>query len=396
MPASLSTFLRLVMAAGDREPTADVLVNVFLRGGADGLNLVPPHAEKAYYAERPSLALAQPNERSADETSGVVNLDGFFGLHPGLRPLQPLYEQKQLAVVHAVGSHDQTRSHFEAQDLMERGSPVDQNLGSGWLARHLRTRAGDRSPLSAVAISDVLPESLRGSPGASAVRNVEAFSIDLKDEDRAGFEKGLQTLYGREGGELGRAGLQVLETLGTVDRLRREANQADEAGDYPDGQFGDALRQVARLIKAEVGLEVACVDIGGWDSHFVQAGGFGGLASDLGQGLAAFAAELRPFWNRVTVVTMSEFGRRLHENVSLGTDHGRGGVMFILGGNVRGGRVVADWPGLAKDDLEGPGDLRVTTDYRDILGESVARRLQNEQVAKVFPGHTLREYGIVS
>ncbi len=396
MPISRRTLLQLAVAAADREPVGDVLVSIFLRGGADGLNLVPPHGEKAYYAARPSLALSQPDGRTDPESSSTADLDGFFGFHPGLRPLLPLYEQKELAVIHAAGSDDKTRSHFEAQDLMDRGCPVDQNLGSGWLARHLRSRTGDRSPLSAVAISDILPESLRGSPGASAVRNVESFSINLKDEHRAGFEAALRKLYGQEHNELGGAGLQVLETLGTIDRLRSEAGQNNETGGYPDGQFGDALRQVARLIKAEVGLEVACVDIGGWDTHYVQDGLFGGLASDLGQGLAALAADIRPFWNRVTIVTMTEFGRRLDENVSLGTDHGRGSVMFALGGNIRGGRVVTDWPGLAKDDLEGPGDLRVTIDYRDILGEIVARRLQNDRVAEVFPSHTLREHGIVS
>jgi uncharacterized protein (DUF1501 family) len=211
----------------------------------------------------------------------------------------------------------------------------------------------------------------------------------------------MRRLYENDPTELGGAGLQVLETLGTIDRLRHNANASvkkteENPSGYPDGQFGDALRQVARLIKAEVGLEVACVDIGGWDTHYVQDGLFGGLASELGQGLAALAADIQPFWNRVTIVTMTEFGRRLHENVSLGTDHGRGSVMFAMGGNIRGGRIVTDWPGLASDDLEGPGDLRVTIDYRDILGEIVARRLQNDRVAEVFPGHTLHEHGITS
>ena len=190
----------------------------------------------------------------------------------------------------------------------------------------------------------------------------------------------------------------MLDTLRTVDRRRRESKPSDDAGQYPAGQFGDALRQVARLIRAEVGLEVACIDIGGWDTHFVQGatgGLFGGLADDLGRGLAALANDLRPFWDRVTIVTMTEFGRRLHDNVSLGTDHGRGSVMFVLGGNIRGGRVIADWPGLSKDDLEGPGDLRVTIDYRDILGEIVAERLQNDHLAEVFPGRTLRRHGVV-
>lgn len=396
MPEAPAAQLRLVADAAGREPPGDVLVAIFLRGGADGLNLVAPHGERAYYAARPTLALAQPGRQGTAQPQGTADLDGFFGLHPGLRPLLPLYQQNELAVIHAAGSDDQTRSHFEAQDLMERGCPVDQVLGSGWLARHLRSRPQPLAPLAAVAIADTLPESLRGSPGASAVRDVEAFDFKLPRPQRAGFEAALRSLYASEADDLGAAGRQVLDTLGTIDRLRREATtDARGRGGYPSGPFGDALRQVARLIRAEVGLEVACVDLDGWDTHFVQDALFGRLAGDLGQGLAALAEEIRPCWNRVTIVTMTEFGRRLRENVSLGTDHGRGSVMFVLGGNVQGGRVVADWPGLAGDDLEGPGDLRVTIDYRDILGEVLVRRLKSRQVASVFPQHTLREYGIV-
>lgn len=395
MDVSRRAFLQVVMGAADREPTGDILVSIFLRGGADGLNLVPPHAEDAYYAARPSLGIGRPDQRLNIVSAPAVDLDGFFGLHPGLRPLLPLYEQKHLAVVHAVGSDDQTRSHFEAQDLMDRGGSVEQHLGSGWLARHLRTRSERRSPLSAVAIADTLPESLRGSPGASAVRNVDAFSITLPEQQRAGFDAALRHLYAREAGELGQAGLQVLETIDTIDRLRRDADQTANSGKYSDGQFGDGLRQVARLIKAEVGLEVACIDLDGWDTHFVQDTSFGRLAGELGQGLAALAEDIRPFWNRVTIVTITEFGRRLHENVSLGTDHGRASTMFVLGGNVEGGKVFADWPGLEPDHLEGPGDLRVTTDYRDVLGEIVAKRLRNDRAAEVFPNHELQPLGIV-
>ena len=395
MAVSRRAFLQVVMGAADREPTGDILVSIFLRGGADGLNLVPPHAEDAYYAARPSVGVGRPDQRLNIVSAPAVDLDGFFGLHPGLRPLLPLYEQKHLAIVHAVGSDDQTRSHFEAQDLMDRGGAGEQNLGSGWLARHLRTRSEQRSPLSAVAIADTLPESLRGSPGASAVRNVEEFSIMVPQQHRSGFDAALRQLYAREAGELGQAGLQVLETIDTIDRLRKDANQNAESGTYPDGRFGDGLRQVARLIKAEVGLEVACIDLDGWDTHFVQDTSFGRLAGELGQGLAALAEDIRPFWNRVTIVTITEFGRRLQENVSLGTDHGRASAMFVLGGNVQGGRVFADWPGLASDHLEAPGDLRVTTDYRNVLGEIVATRLRNNRVAEVFPGLKLQPLNLV-
>ncbi len=397
MEAARGAFAELAISTAQQGPSGDVLVSIFLRGGADGLNLAPPHADDDYYKARPSLGIAAPDDRSAGEER-AIDLDGFFGLHPRLKPLDRLYQAGQLAVVHAVGSEDQTRSHFEAQDLMEMACPVDQKLGSGWLARHLRTCRGQHSPLSAVAIAEMLPEALRGSPGASAVRSVDDFAIHREGKQLEPFTAALGRLYQDAGGELGRAGDQLLETLETVERLRSEATAREGAGNYPQGQFGDGLRQVARLIKAEVGLEVACVDIGGWDTHFVQGatgGLFGSLAAELGESLAAFWDDVRQFQDRVTVVTMTEFGRRLHENVSLGTDHGRGSVMFVLGGGIHGGQVVADWPGLGADDLEGPGDLRVTTDYRDILGEIVSNRLRNDRAAEVFPGHTLREHGLV-
>jgi len=398
MSVSRRHVLQLSLAADDRGPEGDVLVTLFLRGGADGLNLVAPVAEKAYYRARPSLAIAAPDDLLANEAERAIELDSRFGLHPGLRPLYALYEQKELAIVHAVGSEDQTRSHFEAQDLMEHGSPVDQNLGSGWLGRHLRTRPGKRSPLSAVAISDTLPESLRGSPGASAVRNVDEFAIHGDEKERALFATALKHIYADSRDELGQAGRQVLETLDAVDRLRQETAENDASSAYPASRLADGLRQVARLIRAEVGLELACLDLNGWDTHFFQGatdGLFGGLATELAGALAAFHEDIRSYWDRVTVVAMTEFGRRVSENVSFGTDHGRGGVLFLLGGAVRGGRVVTNWPGLENDDLEPPGDLRVTIDYRDILAEIVRKRLHNEHVDEVFPGYTPRDYDLL-
>jgi uncharacterized protein (DUF1501 family) len=387
METSRRTFLRMAFGGRDARPDRDTLVVLFLRGGADGLNLVPPAGEDAYYTARPTLAIARPDDRRVQDRA--LDLNGFFGLHPSLAPLLPLYRDRQLAVVHAVGSEDQTRSHFEAQDLMERACPVDHDLGSGWIARLLRTLPGTRPAVSAVAIADVLPESLRGSPGASAVRSLDAFSLHLQEGERRGFVSALRAMYGGDAGDLGRAGLQVLETLETVDRLRRDAG-ADEG----DGTLASALRQIGRLVRAEVGLEVACVDVGGWDTHFVQAGLFGDLAGGLASGLAGFWRELGDLQGRVTVVAMTEFGRRLHENVSLGTDHGRAGVMFLLGGGIAGGRVVADWPGLAAEKLDGPGDLRVTIDYRDVLAEIVAKRLGHGRLAEVFPGFSPRFRGV--
>ena len=379
MRFSRRDFLRLPRFPS--EAGTGALVVLFLRGGADGLNLVPPHGEEAYYKARPSLSVARPDD------GGAIDLDGFFGLHPGLAPLLPIYNDKEMAVVHAVGSEDRTRSHFEAQDLMEHGCPVNKDPGSGWVARYLRTVKGRLSPLSAVAISDVLPESLRGSPGASAVRSVEEFSLHLGKSRRSGFIPALESLYRKEGGGLGRAGLHVLDTVEAIDRLRQGAETGPREG------LAHALHQATRLIRADVGLRVACVDFGGWDSHFVQGAIFDGLAEELGEALASFFRDVRD--RRVTVVVMTEFGRRLTENASLGTDHGRGSVMFVLGKGIRGGRVYGDWPGLGRDDLEGPGDLRVTTDYRNVLAEIVQKRMGNDRTADIFPGHSAAFPGLV-
>ncbi len=380
---SRRSFLRCSFSP--RGPQRDVFVQVFLRGGADGLGLIPPVGDDAYHKARPTLAIARPDARGEH----AIDLDGFFGLHPAMTPLMEAFRDRQLAIVHAAGSADETRSHFEAQDLMERGCPVNREMGSGWIARHLRTAVGERSALSAVAIAETMPESLRGSPGASAVRSLDEFVVDVPSEQRAQFTTSLRKLYASRRDELGAAGLQVLETVATVERLRREGERVQESS-----LVGD-LRQVARLIRAEVGLEVACVDLNGWDHHFIQAGSMRDLAGELANGIATFWRELGEFRSRVTLVAMTEFGRRVQENVSLGTDHGRGSVMLVLGGGIRGGKVYAKWPGLGDDVLEGPGDLPVTTDYRDVLAEIVEKRLGNPRVAEIFPDRPGRSIGLV-
>ncbi len=380
---SRRSFLRCSFSP--RGPQRDVLVQVFLRGGADGLGLVPPVGDEAYHKARPTLAIARPDARGEH----AIDLDGFFGLHPAMAPLMEAFRDKQLAIVHAAGSADETRSHFEAQDLMERGCPVNREMGSGWIARHLRTAAGDRSALSAVAIAETMPESLRGSPGASAVRSLDEFVVDVPSEERAQFTTSLRKLYSSRRDELGAAGLQVLETVATVERLRREGERV------PETSLTGDLRQVARLIRAEVGLEVACVDLNGWDHHFVESGAMRDHAGELANGIATFWRELGEFRARVTLVAVTEFGRRVQENVSLGTDHGRGSVMLVLGGGIRGGKVYAKWPGLGADVLEGPGDLPVTTDYRDVLAEIVEKRLGNPRVTEIFPERPGRSIGLV-
>lgn len=388
----------------DREDTGrNVLVILFLRGGADGLNIVVPYAEDAYHRHRPTLRLAAPNDRKASKSDRVLDLDGFFGLHPALTPFLPLFQGGQMAFVHACGSGDQTRSHFEAMAAMERGLPNEQTgAASGWLARHLMVTQGtNTSPLRAVAFSNVMPDSLRGATDATALESLADFRLTLPGADKGITEEvwrsALADFY-RDGKDAvahaGRETLAVLETLNRIDPANyRPANHAL----YPDSALGNALKQVACLIRAQVGLEVACLDRGGWDTHVAQGSAGGWLAmqlEDVGRSLAAFATDLGTEMSGVTVVVMTEFGRRLQENSGLGTDHGRGGVMILLGGGVIGGKVFADWPGLEKQQLEPPGDLRVTTDYRDVLAEVVTRRLHNEHVEEVFPGYHPRLRGI--
>ena len=377
--------------------TRPLLVCVYLRGAADALNLVVPYADDRYYALRPTLAVARPDDPRAAAKDRAIDLDGRFGLHPSLAKLAPLYGAGELAVVHAVGSDDATRSHFEAQDRMEHAGPKDEPAAGGWIARHLDTRPGRRAAgLTAVAAGTSAPESLRGAPVA-VLRSVDEYRLG-KTEDAA-FERALAALYASRpsdgapplDADLRTAGRDALATLG---RLRRIPEPSARGAAYPEGPLGDGLREIARLSRADLGVEVACVDHDGWDTHFVEAQLLPDLARTLGDALFAFREDIGDAMDRVVVVCMTEFGRRAYENTSLGTDHGRGGIMFVLGGGVRGRRVITDWPGLAEDRLEPPGDLAVTIDFREILAEIVRARLGNPRVEEVFPKTRLRRWGL--
>jgi uncharacterized protein (DUF1501 family) len=370
----------------------DLLVVVFLRGGADGLNMVPPHAEDDYYRLRPNLALASPKRASASPAERAVDLDGFFGLHPALGPLLPDYREGRMAVVHAVGSADQSRSHFEAMSAMERGLPnAISGAASGWLARYLTDSqvAGD-SPLRAVAIGPMLPDSLRGGLGGSAIQSVSDFKLSGPGAQR--LASLLKVAYAEGKDEAQRAGRDTLRILESLSKL--DPGAYGGAAGYPASELGEGLKQVAMLAKAGVGLEVACLDKGGWDTHIAQgvaSGWLAGLLQDVAASLQAFQKDMGPRMKRTTVVVMTEFGRRAYENTGLGTDHGRASVMLLLGGGVRGGKVFSDWPGLAQDRLE-DGDLRVTTDYRSVLAEVLERRMAHMGAEALFEG--LRPGGI--
>lgn len=384
-------FLQLSFAPKNTAPRGDVLVYVFLRGAADALNMVVPHGEDEYYRVRPRLGIPRPDDVRVSSPLRTVDLDGFFGLHPALSPLLPIWQEKELAIVHAVGAAtDFDHSHFKAQALIERGLASEHGPASGWLGRHLASLdTGNHSPLRGVTISERIAPSLRGSVPVTALRSIAEYHLGKNDRAIPQMQSALATLY-RTGDPLDTIAAEAMDTMRTVGALDPNGYRPAHGAQYPDDEFGRGLRQVAMLTKAEVGLEVACLDFGNWDTHIAQGGSEGWMATQMASlagGLAAFYADVGDLRENLTVAVMSEFGRRVKENGGAGTDHGHGGAIFLLGGHIVGGKIHGEWPGLQREQLAGPGDLAVTTDYRDVLGEIVARRLNNPRVDTVFPEH---------
>ena len=379
----------LLRTARAAEANGKVLVAVFQRGAVDGLSMVIPHGDAGYTGVRPSIGL-QPPRRG--ETDRAIDLDGLFAFHPALAPLVPLWENRALAVVHACGSPDTTRSHFDAQDYMETGTPGIKSTPDGWLARAVKTRPASRTPFRAVAMGPALPRTLQGGVGAISMQSIERF--DVRAGTDASARQGFESLYEQGVRDLlhgtGRETFEAVKMLRGVNAARiAPANGAD----YPRGQLGEALRQIAQLIKANVGLEVAFADMQGWDTHVGQGAERGQLAlrfREFGAALAAFAQDLGGKMADVVVLTMSEFGRTVAENGNRGTDHGHATAMLVLGGGVRGGRVYGRWPGLAGHQLFEGRDLAVTTDFRTLFAEVATRHL-GAPAAPLFPGFTTRE-----
>ena len=389
---------RLAFSPRKTSPMGDTMVVIFLRGAADAINMVVPYGEDTYYQARPTLGIPRPDDNRANANQRAVDLDGFFGLHPIMKPLMPTWQDEQLAIVHACGAPDESRSHFKAMELMERGVSDEAGPASGWIGRHLSTHhTGNPSPLRAIGLGKMVPLSLHGSVPVTALRSIIDFHLGGDAQTARQMQATLQTLYSDDD-HLSQVGRETLDILDTLETLNPATYQATGDVQYPDSEYGAGLQQIAMLIKAEVGLEVATLDVGGWDTHFAQGSTVGlmtGLMKDLSQGLAALHADLHAYMSGVTVVVMSEFGRRVQENASLGTDHGHGSLMMLMGGNVVGGKVHGEWPGLEEGQLFGPGDLAVTTDYRDVLGEVLGKRLHNEELDEVFPGYGVREHGFV-
>ena len=368
-----------------------VLVTIFQRGAVDGLNMIVPHGDSEYYSLRRSIAVPRPNQ-----TNGAVDLDGHFGFHPAMKPLEAFWKSKQLAVIHSAGSPDNTRSHFDAQDYMESGTPGVKSTRDGWLNRALQTSHSEarESPFRAVSMTQSLPRSLYGRAPSVAMTNLADFSIKagLYTQDLKGGFEGVYQQNAKD--SLGEMGKETFEAVNFLKTANPAQYRPENGAQYPNTQFGRSMQQIAQLIKAGVGLEVAFTDTGNdirWDTHTNQGGSQGQLANFLrtfSQAIAAFALDLGKRMDDVVVLTMSEFGRTARENGSRGTDHGHGNAMLVLGNSVKGGKVYGDWKGLKNDQLNEGRDLAVTTDFRDVFAEAAFKHLGSKDLNKLFPNYS--------
>ena len=380
MPAFLTRAAFGAELLGDKKKR---LVVIFQRGAADGLNIVVPHGESAYYSMRPTINIPH---------SAVFDLDGFFGLHPSLSAFQPLWRQRHLSIVHAAGSPDTTRSHFDAQDFMESGTPGLKTTQDGWLNRalHSLSQPANRSAFRAIALGPSLPRILSGSEPAVALNNISDFGVGGRNPNAAPIANTFEAMYSQSvDSVLHGTGQETFEAVKMLKSADPSKYIPATGADYPRGRFGDSLKQLAQLIKANLGVQVAFADIGGWDHHVNEGGTQGQIANvlrEFSQSLAAFWTDLGDLAEDTVVVTMSEFGRTVRENGNRGTDHGHANVMFVIGGSVNGGKVYGRWPGLDQSQLYEGRDLAVTTDFRRVLGEAVDRHLGNNALNQVFPG----------
>jgi uncharacterized protein (DUF1501 family) len=382
---------RLAFRPQRQSAPGDVMIVVFLRGGMDSLNVVVPFSEGGnYYDRRPNIAIPE---------ASLLKLNDQFGFHPSMRGLKEVYDAGQLAIITATGSPNPTRSHFDAMEFIERGTPFDKSTASGWVNRHLQSSAWqNESPFRAVGMGTMVQSSLRGPVSALALKSIADFHLEGREDQLAMMQQTLASLYTSQATSemLASQAKEVFNTVDLLTKLAAEEYSPASGVTYPDSEFGYGLRQIAQLIKQNVGLEVACVDIGGWDTHDYQGstdGDFSNNLWDLSNSLASFYADLQDYMGNITVITISEFGRTTSENASQGTDHGRAGCMFVMGGGVNGG-VHGKFPGLQAENLE-DGDLAVTTDYRDVISEILVNRVMNVAIDQIFPSYNLNLPGVV-
>ena len=362
-------------AAAAAQGKRKTLVAIFQRGAADGLNIVAPFGDKRYTELRPTIGIAAPGK-----PNGAIDLDGTFGLHPQLEALKPLWEKRQLAIVEATGSPDPSRSHFDAQDFMESGTPGVK--GDGWLNRALLPPTPQSSPLRAISMGAQLPRTLRGDRSAIAVADVQQFRMD--DYTASIVENMYASSHDKQLEGAGKDAFAAMKMLQTL--TRGPYTPANNAQYAQAGELGRSLQTIARLIKSDSGVEAAFAEVGGWDHHQNEPNQMANLLRQFGAALAAFSQDMGDRMEDVVLVTMSEFGRTAAENGDSGTDHGHGSLMMVLGGPVQGGKVYGKWPGLEREQLFESRDLAVTTDFRAVLGELVSGHLAQSDLAQVFPG----------
>ena len=381
-----SFLARTVEAAGTRRK---LLIAVFQRGAVDGLNMIVPFGEAEYYRVRPSIAIARPGGGEG----AAIDLNGFFGLHPRMAPLKSLWDNRSLAIVHASGSPDSTRSHFDAQDYMESATPGVKSTRDGWLNRYLQVAHETARPLTAVAMTRQMPRSLQGRAPTLAMGTVGEFGVRGGMDARDSFESAYAAAADQVLKGTANDAFEAMRTLSSAaaERQYRPANGAV----YPRTPYGQALQEIARLAKADVGLEIAFAESGQWDHHVNEGGATGQIANrlaDFAGGLAALAQDLGDRMADTIILTMSEFGRAVAENGNRGTDHGHGNAMLVIGGGVKGGEIYGDWPGLKAEQRFEGRDLKITTDFRDVFGEILMRHLGAAETtaAKVFPGYGVK------
>ncbi len=383
-----SFLTRTVQAAGNRQR---LLITVFQRGAVDGLNMIVPFGEAEYYRVRPSIAIPRPGA----PRESAIDLDGFFGLHPRMAALKPFWDDRSLAVVHACGSHDTTRSHFDAQDYMESATPGVKSTKDGWINRYLQTVVdadAARSPLRGVSLTRTMPRAMQGQAPALAVGRVDEFNVRGGMSASDSFEDA----YGQAADRvLNGTAQEAFDAMRTLNGATHGRYRPVEGVAYPTTPFGQALQEIARLAKANVGLQVAFAESGQWDHHVAEGSVTGQIANRLGDfadGLAALTRDLGDRMADTLILTMSEFGRAVVENGNRGTDHGHGNAMLAIGGNVKGGKVFGRWPGLGADDRYEGRDLAVTTDFRDVFAEVLTKHfgMDAKAGAAVFPGHGVK------
>jgi uncharacterized protein (DUF1501 family) len=380
-----SFLTRTVQAAGASRQK--VLVAIFQRGAVDGLNMVVPYGERDYYSARPTIAIPRPGSGDL----AAIDLDGFFAFHPRLAPLQQLFARRELAIVHACGSPDSTRSHFDAQDYMESATPGMKGTTDGWLNRYLQAKhEQEHSNFRAVSLTQQLPRSLQGHAPALAMNQIAQFGIRGDSSLSSSFE----SEYAQAADPvLGGTGREAFDAIKTLKAVGPQQYQPANGAAYPRSPFGQAMLQIGQLIKSNLGLEIAFTELGGWDNHVNEGASTGQLATrldDFGRGLGALVTDLGDRMADVVILTMSEFGRAVAENGNRGTDHGHGNAMMAIGGAVRGGKVYGKWPGLAAEHRYDRRDLAVTTDFRDVFAEVVSRHLGVTDPTPIFPGHEIR------